>query len=69
MVTCKDDSSFYTKEELSGSGMQDLADMVDIDYHTYIGVVQARPESGGQVEQISGDAGGQVFMFEMSNFF
>ena len=49
--------------------MQDVANMIDIEDHTYFGVVQARPESGGQVEEISGDAGGQVFMFEMSNFF
>ena len=69
MVTRKDDGSFYSKEELSGSGMQDVADKVHIEDHTYVGVVQARPESGGQVEEIGGDAGGQVFMFEMSNFF
>ena len=69
MVTRKDDGSFYSKEELSGSGMQDVADTVDIEDHTYIGVVQARPESGGQVEEIGGDAGGQVFMFEMNGFF
>ena len=69
MVTRKDDGSFYSKEELSGSGMQDVADTVDIEDHTYIGVVQARPESGGQVEDIGGDAGGQVFMFEMNGFF
>ena len=49
--------------------MQDVADKVHIEDHTYVGVVQARPESGGQVEEIGGDAGGQVFMFEMSNFF
>ena len=69
MVTRKDDGSFYSKEELSGSGMQNVADTVDIEDHTYIGVVQACPESGGQVEDIGGDAGGQVFMFEMNGFF
>ena len=58
MVTRKDDGSFYSKEELSGSGIQNVADTVDIEDHTYIGVVQARPESGGQ-----------VFMFEMDGFF
>jgi len=30
---------------------------------TYIGVVQARPESSGAVEALGGDAGGQIFMF------
>ena len=69
MVTRKDDGSFYSKKELSGSGMQDVADTIHIEDHTYIGVVQARPESGGQVEDIGGDAGGQVFMFEMNGFF
>ena len=69
MVTRKDDGSFYSKEELSGSGIQNVADTVDIEDHTYIGVVQACPESGGQVEDIGGDAGGQVFMFEMNGFF
>ena len=68
-MTRKDDGGFYSKEELSGSGMKDVADMVHIEDHTYVGVVQARPESGGQVEEISGDAGGQVFMFEMNGFF
>ena len=69
MVTRKDDGTFYSKKELSGSGMQDVADMVAIEDHTYVGVVQARPESGGQVEDISGDAGGQLFMFDMNGFF
>ena len=69
MVTRKDNGSFYSKKELSGSGMQDVADMVALEDHTYVGVVQARPESGGQVEEIIGDAGGQVFMFEMNGFF
>ena len=48
---------------------QHMADMVAIEDHTYVGVVQARPESGGQVEDISGDAGGQLFMFDMNGFF
>ena len=38
-----------------------IADTVDIEDHTYIGVVQAH--------FVGGDAGGQVFMFEMNGFF
>ena len=30
---------------------------------TFVGVVQARPESSGAVQANGGDAGGQVFMF------
>ncbi len=54
--------TLYSKKELSGSGMQDVADMdmVAIEDHIYVGVVQARPEPGGQVGDISGDAGGHV---------
>ena len=58
MVTRKDDGSFYSKKELSGSGMQDVADKIHIEDHTYVGVVQARPESGGHVEEIAGIVGG-----------
>ena len=64
----KADGSFYSKQELAGSGMQDVADLFDLRDHTYIGVVQYRGESGGQVEDINGDAGGQLFMFEMNDF-
>jgi hypothetical protein len=32
---------------------------------TYIGVVQARPESSGDVEAKGGDAGGQIFQFNI----
>ena len=42
--------------------------MVHIEDRTKVGVVQARPESGGQLKEISGDAGGQVLMFEMNGF-
>lgn len=33
---------------------------------TYVGVVQACPESSGSVESHGGDAGGQIFMFTMN---
>ena len=49
--------------------MQDVADAFRLQDHTYIGVVKYRGESGGQVEGIIGDAGGQLFMFDMNGFF
>ena len=69
MVAKKADGSFYSKKELAGAGMQDVADAFKLEDHTYVGVVQYRGESGGQVEQIKGDAGGQLFMFDMNGFF
>ena len=42
--------NFLTFEASFG---RDLTDIVNIEYHTYVGVVQACPESGGQVEVIS----------------
>ena len=68
MVTRKDDGSFYSKEELSGSGMQDVADTLHIE--TTPTSVLFRPAlSPAVIEEISGDAGGQVFMFDMNGFF
>lgn len=49
--------------------MQDVADAFKLQDHIYIGVVQYRGESGGQVEGISDDAGGQLFMLDMNGFF
>lgn len=69
LVAKKDDGSFYSKKELAGAGMQDVADAFKLQDHTYVGVVQYRGESGGQVEEINGDAGGQLFMFDMNGFF
>ena len=69
LVAKKADGRFYSKKELAGAGMQDVADAFKLEDHTYVGVVQYRGESGGQVEQISGDAGGQLFMFDMNGFF
>ena len=45
-----------------------MADQFKLIDHTYVGVVQYRGESGGQVEEIMGDAGGQIFQFAMNDF-
>lgn len=66
LIAKKDDGSFYSMEELAGTGRQDVRGAIATADQTFIGVVQARSESSGQVEAISGDAGGQVFMFTMN---
>ena len=44
----------------SGMDLKKYFPMAD---HTFIGVVQMRGESGGAVEELGADAGGQVFQF------
>ena len=67
-VAKKDDSSFYSKEELSGTGLDSIQNAIPIEDHLYQGVVQYRGESGGQVYEEQADAGGQIFQFTMSDF-
>ena len=43
--------------------LQDIRDSIDLADQTFVGVVQARPESSGAVEANGGDAGGQLLMF------
>ena len=66
---CHDDGSFYSKEELSGTGLDSIQNAIPIEDHLYQGVVQYRGESGGQVYEEQADAGGQIFQFTMSDFF
>jgi len=66
LIEQKEDGSFYTMEELAGTGRQDIRGTIATAEQTYIGVVQARPESSGAVEANGGDAGGQIFMFTMN---
>jgi hypothetical protein len=63
LIARKADGSFYTKEELEGTARQDIRDSIDLADQTFVGVVQARPESSGAVEANGGDAGGQLLMF------
>ena len=53
-------------DELKGTARQDIRGKIKTADQTYIGVVQARPESSGSVESHGGDAGGQIFMFTMN---
>ena len=63
LIAQKADGSFYSMEELQGSARQTIRGALPAAQQTFIGVVQARPESSGAVEANSGNAGGQVFMF------
>jgi hypothetical protein len=63
LIARKADGSFYTVEELEGSGRQDIRGAIDLADQTFVGVIQARPESSGAVEILGGDAGGQLLMF------
>ena len=63
LIAQKADGSFYSMEELQGSARQTIRGALPATQQTFIGVVQARPESSGAVEANGGDAGGQVFMF------
>ena len=66
LIARKADGSFYSMDELKGSARQDIRSKISTREQTFIGVVQARPESSGAVEKNGGDAGGQVFMFSMN---
>ena len=63
LIAQKADGSFYSMEELQGSARQTIRGALPAAQQTFVGVVQARPESSGAVQANGGDAGGQVFMF------
>jgi hypothetical protein len=65
LIAKKSDGSFYSMNELQGTGRQDVRGQISTADQTYIGVVQARPESSGAVAENGADAGGQIFMFTM----
>jgi hypothetical protein len=66
LVAQKEDGSFYTMDELAGTGQQDIAGSLPLAEHTLIGVVQHRGESGGAVAEIEADQGGQIFIFDLA---
>lgn len=66
LIATKEDGSFYTMEELAGTARRDIRAGIATAEQTFIGVVQARPESSGAVEANGSDAGGQIFMFTMT---
>ncbi len=66
LLATKDDGSFYTADELAGTGIQDVAGTVPINEQLLMGVVQHRTASGGQVRDVQADNGGQIFMFQLN---
>jgi len=65
LIAKKPDGSFYSMDELKGTARQEIRGKIKTNDQTFIGVVQARPESSGPVETNGADAGGQIFMFTM----
>ena len=65
LVQTKEDGSFYTQEEIAGTGAQEIIEQFSLDEQTLIGVVQHRGESSGVIEERLGDQGGQIFQFRI----
>lgn len=63
LLARKDDGSFYTIEDLAGTGEQKINYSRPINDAMLIGVVQHKGESGGAVAEVEADQGGQLFMF------
>jgi hypothetical protein len=65
LVETKEDGSFYTKEEIAGTGAQEIIEQYSLEEQTLLGVVQHRGESGGIIEERNADQGGQIFLFDV----
>ena len=65
LVQTKEDGSFYSQEEVAGTGAQEIIEQFSLDEQTLIGVVQHRGESDGIVEERQADQGGQIFQFDI----
>lgn len=65
LVARKEDGNFYTMDELAGTGEQAVIGAMPVEAHTLLGVVQHRTDSGGQVEAVKADRGGQIFLFTL----
>lgn len=66
LIERKPNGDFYSIDELKGTARQKIRNQVPTNRQTYIGVVQARPESGGAVIKNRADSGGQIFLFRMN---
>ncbi len=65
LVAKKEDGSFYTQEEIAGTGAQQIIGSKPLDEQTFIGVVQHRGESSGIIAERQADQGGQIFQFNI----
>jgi len=66
LIAKKPNGEFYTVNELKGTKRQEIRGTMNLSQQTFVGVVQARPESSGDVQAKGGDAGGQIFMFTVN---
>ncbi|MGF1446708.1 MAG: hypothetical protein ACFBRM_11000 [Pikeienuella sp.] len=66
MLARKEDGSFYTMEEIAGTGEAEINASIPVNEHLIMGVVQHRTKSGGQVSEVNADRGGQVFLFQLA---
>ncbi|MEM7710827.1 MAG: calcium-binding protein [Pseudomonadota bacterium] len=66
LLTRKGDGSFYTADELAGTGTQEIIGSIPVNDQIMQGVVQHRTDSGGQVAEVMADNGGQIFMFDLN---
>lgn len=65
LVETKEDGSFYTQEEIAGTGAQEIIGQYSLEEQTLLGVVQHRGESGGIIAERNADQGGQIFLFDV----
>ena len=65
LLARKEDGSFYTMDELAGTGEMAINGSIPLNDHMIMGVVQHRTASGGQVMTVEADRGGQVFLFSL----
>ncbi len=65
-LTQKDDGSFYTMDEIAGTGQQEIIGSVPMNEQFLMSVVQHRTKSGGQVADVEADRGGQVFLYQLA---
>jgi len=65
LVSTKEDGSFYTQEEIAGTGAQEIIEQSSLEEQTLLGVVQHRGESSGIIAERNADQGGQIFLFNV----
>lgn len=66
LLAQKDDGSFYSMDEIAGTGRQEIIGSIPMNEQLLMGVVQHRTKSGGQVMSVEADRGGQIFMFQLN---
>ncbi|MEO0543283.1 MAG: calcium-binding protein [Pseudomonadota bacterium] len=66
LLARKEDGSFYTVEEIAGTGEAAINATIPVNDHMLLGVVQHRTKSGGQVKDVEADRGGQIFMYQLA---